>query len=303
MIQHLLDSCRERYPEIVREIEKSLYVDVLISGAFTSKKAKVITLTSTSIFVEETYELHKWHSNVKELEAASLEPVPEEETYAKEQLNIPRREGASLLGLPWDKENDTIAVSFPLEKAEPTKRGILSKVARIYDPLGLASPISLGGKLLYRDVCDAKRNWDDKLPNELMQNWVQWEERLPEQLTVPRSLAVHQEEVQSIELHAFGDASGKGVAAAVYAVVVQESGVNQGLVAARARLAKKGLTIPRLELVAGHMAVNLLTNVTEALKGFLLTTKYCWLDSTVALNWMHRSIILDKVSRRKQTVR
>ena len=53
-----------------------------------------------------------------------------------------------------------------------------------------------------------------------MQNWVQWEERLPEQLTVPRSLAVHQEEVQSIELHAFGDASGKGVAAAVYAVVV-----------------------------------------------------------------------------------
>ena len=204
---------------------------------------------------------------------------------------------------PWDKENDTIAASLPLEKAEPRKRGILSKVAKIYDPLGLASPISLGGKLLYRDVCDAKRNWDDKLPNELMQNWVQWEERLPEQLTVPRSLAVHQEEVQSIELHAFGDASGKGVAAVVYAVVVQELGVNQGLVAAQVRLAKKGLTIPRLELVSGYMAVNLLTNVTEALKGFLLTGKYCWLDSTVALYWMHRSIVLDQDSRRIQTVR
>ena len=150
-------------------MQKSFFVDDLISRA------------PTSIFAEGTFEqLHKWHSNVKELEAASLEPVPEEETYAKEQLHIPRREGASLLGLPWDKENDTIAVSFPLEKAEPTKRGILSKVARIYDPLGLASPISLGGKLLYRDVCDAKRNWDDKLPNELMQNWVQWQERLPE---------------------------------------------------------------------------------------------------------------------------
>ena len=37
--------------------------------------------------------MHKWLSNVKELEAASLEPVPEEDTYAKEQLNIPRREG------------------------------------------------------------------------------------------------------------------------------------------------------------------------------------------------------------------
>ena len=166
VIQDLVDSCRERYPEIVREIEKSLYVDDLISGAPTSKKGKVIKSTSTSIFAEGTFELHKWHSNVKELEAASLEPVPEEKTYAKKQLNIPRREGASLLRLPWDKENDTIAVSFPLEKAEPTKRGILSKVARIYDPLGLASPTSLRGKLLYRDVCDAKRNWDDKLPME-----------------------------------------------------------------------------------------------------------------------------------------
>ena len=133
MIQHLLDSCTERYPEIVREIEKSLYVDVLISRV------------PTSIFAEGTFEqLRKWHSNVKELEPASLEPVPEEETYAKEQLNIPSREGASLLGLPWDKENDTITVSFLLEKAEPTKRGILSKVARTYDPLGLTSPISLG---------------------------------------------------------------------------------------------------------------------------------------------------------------
>ena len=71
------------------------------------------------------------------------------------------------------------------------------------------------------------------------------------------------------------------MAAAVYAVVVQEKGVNQGLVASRARLAKKGLTIPRLELVSGHMAVNLLSNVSEALEGFPVTVKYCWLDSTV----------------------
>ena len=76
------------------------------------------------------------------------------------------------------------------------------------------------------------------------------------------------------------------MAAAVYAVVVQEKGVNQGLVALRARSAKKGLTIPRLELVSGHMAVNLLSNVSEALEGFPVTVKYCWLDSTVALHWI-----------------
>ena len=78
------------------------------------------------------------------------------------------------------------------------------------------------------------------------------------------------------------------MAAAVYTVVVQEKDVNQGLVASRARLAKKELTMPRLELVSGHMAMNLLSNVSEALEGFPVSVKYCWLDSTVALHWIRR---------------
>ena len=54
----------------------------------------------------------------------------------------------------------------------------------------------------------------------------------------------------------------------VYAVVQQESGKVQRLVTAKSRLAKTNLTIPRLELVAWHMAVNLAVNVRNALKGF-----------------------------------
>ena len=42
---------------------------------------------------------------------------------------------------------------FPSGVAEPTKGGILGKVATIYDPLGLVAPITLTGKLLYRDAC------------------------------------------------------------------------------------------------------------------------------------------------------
>ena len=60
-----------------------------------------------------------------------------------------------------------------------------------------------------------------------------------------------------------------GVAAAVYAVVQQSSGQTQGLVAAKARLAKQRLTIPRLELVSGHMASNLICYVRDELEGLL----------------------------------
>ena len=73
---------------------------------------------------------------------------------------------------------------------------------------------------------------------------------------------------------------------AVYAIVSQGSGVTQGLVAAKSRLAKQGLTIPRLELVSGHMGSNAVDNVRRALEGFPVTATYCWLDSTVALHWI-----------------
>ena len=74
------------------------------------------------------------------------------------------------------------------------------------------------------------------------------------------------------------------MAASVYAVIKQSSAISQGLVTAKARLAKQGLTIPRRELVSGHMAVNPLTNVQDALQGFPVTSLHCWLDSSVSLH-------------------
>ena len=95
-----------------------------------------------------------------------------------------------------------------------------------------------------------------------------------------------EELITSISLHSFGDACSQGVSTAVYAVTYQLTGVSQGLVTAKSRLAKKGLTIPRLELVSGHMAANLVNNVKEALQGFPVESVHCWLDSSVALHWI-----------------
>lgn len=59
-----------------------------------------------------------------------------------------------------------------------------------------------------------------------------------------------------------------------------------GLPTARVQLAKTGLSIPRLELVSGHMGTNFITNTRDALKGFLIGELHCLLDSTVALHWL-----------------
>ena len=110
--------------------------------------------------------------------------------------------------------------------------------------------------------------------------------KLPKQINVPRSVPNFKEPIQAIDLHGFGDASGDGTSAAVYAVVYQEAGVSQGIVEAKRRIAKKGLTIPRLELVSGQMVAKMTHNKRGALEGLPVRNCYGWLDSTVTFYWM-----------------
>ena len=45
---------------------------------------------------------------------------------------------------------------FPATPAEQTKRGILTNLAKVYDPLGIVSPVMLDGKVqrvLHREEC------------------------------------------------------------------------------------------------------------------------------------------------------
>ena len=104
-----------------------------------------------------------------------------------------------------------------------------------------------------------------------------------ERLVVPRPLTPFHQPVKSLYPHLFGNASKHGAAA--YAVVEQTSGTTQGLVCSRSRVAKKNLTIPRLELVTGHMAANLVANIEKAIGADRVTSLYYWLDLTVALYW------------------
>lgn len=114
---------------------------------------------------------------------------------------------------------------------ELTKRGVLRKLVKVYDPLGLVSPVTLKGKLIFRDVCDEKQPWDAKLNEPIAQRRKKWEQSLPLRQLVPRSIVSYQEPLQDIELHAFGDGSKRGVGATVYAVVREQSWTTQRLVA------------------------------------------------------------------------
>lgn len=44
--------------------------------------------------------------------------------------------------------------------------------------------------------------------------------------------------------------------------------------------------MPRLELVAGHMAANMANNVQQALTRWPVASINIWMDSTVVLYWL-----------------
>ena len=150
------------------------------------------------------------------------------------------------------ESKDTLTVTFPQDEIPSTKRELLKKLAKVYDPLGLTSALTLQGKLIYQDICNQKLPWDAQLTTNLTERVMKWEQTLPTGVTVPRPVINYREPVLSLELHAFGDASTQGVGAAVYAVIQQSSGTTQHLVAARGRLAKQGLTVPHLALVSAR---------------------------------------------------
>ena len=211
----------EEYNSIIQDqLEKGIVKPAPLIA--TEKKLK-----TSEIFQDATFKLHKWHSNEAELESMSQDEqanktdVP---TFAKEQFGTHGAE-SKLLGMSWNREKDTLSVVLDKERrAATTKRGALSNLASVYDPLGLVSPTTLQGKLIYRGMCEERLGWDQEFHEPLRKRWAEWYERLPDHYTVPRALTPYQDSVQAMCLHGFGDACKDGVSAVVYAVTKQESG-------------------------------------------------------------------------------
>ena len=180
LIDQHLNNLQHIYPNEVKEIRRSLHVEDLIGGERTVADARHLKQALQSIFKAGKFELYKWHSNVPSLEQRTPEEQTREgqptisqgdsQSYVKDQLEV-RQGETKLLGVPWNKEKDTIQITFPAQITNATKREVLGKIAKIYDPLGLASPITLEGKIIYREVCETRVPWDQKLPQELEISW------------------------------------------------------------------------------------------------------------------------------------
>ncbi|XP_071652615.1 uncharacterized protein [Temnothorax longispinosus] len=172
--------------------------------------------------------------------------------------------------------------------APNSKRSILSAIAKLYDPLGWVTPVTITAKIFMQHLWRARIAWDDAIPETLLPKWRELYSRLSHlsSLQIPRWTGLRADNLRA-EIHGFADASNVAYAAVVYLKVVSASGeITVTLLAGKSKVAPlKPLSVPRLELSAALLLARLIHFIRESLDLARLPY-HCWTDAKIVLAWL-----------------
>ena len=132
---------KEEGTEAANVLKKNFYVDDCLRSEKTEELAVERINSVTRMCAQGGFHLTKFTSN--------------------DHLPIERA-----LGVQWFVESDELGFKIVLKDKPLTRRGVLSTISSIYDPIGMATPILLPGKKILQELCRDKVDWDDPLPEE-----------------------------------------------------------------------------------------------------------------------------------------
>ena len=273
-----------------KAVDRNFYVDDLLLSL--NNESESITLISelTSMLSNRGFRLTKWISNDRNV----LNSVPESE----KSPNLSSREFDDLpyeraLGIRWNVETDSLEFHVQIQKKPETRRGILSIIASLFDPLGLISPVSLKGKIILQQLSRLRLGWDDPIPDYERQKWRDWLNVLPslKEVSIPRCVRLFTSTTPvQHDVHIFSDASTVGYGACAYLRIINEdSTVSISLLLGKSRLAPiKEVSIPRLELSGAVVACRLKEMIETELEIKINSYTY-WVDSMIVLGYIRNT--------------
>lgn len=259
-----LSRMRSAYPDAVRLMERSFYVDNLITSVNTIDEYQALRNEATAVMMKGQMNLRCWVSNVDK-------DRPDDVTR--------------VLGLVCHLDRDTLACTVSkIEQAVGhvfTKREMLAITNQ--DPIGFVCLVLLPPKLMLQEAWVQRLKWDEAVPDSLNSRFTKWVNQIDrlDEIEIPRWLG----KKNDVQLHVFADASKDAYAACIFARSVYKDKVKVTLLRAKSRLAPKFATIPRLELMACLIAVRLYKSTTEALSLSPCDSLF-WTDSTSVLWWI-----------------
>lgn len=213
------------------------------------------------------------------------------------------------LGVIWNLASDTFTFKVPENQKPFTRRGVLSTVNSLFDPLGFLAPIAIKGRMILRDITTENIEWDVPLPQSKYEEWRRWQESLSvlKNLHIPRTyVSFPVSQAKTIELCVFSDASVQAISAVAYLRITHDDGHHEvGYIFGKSKLAPQPeLTVPRLELCAAVLAVEVAETIMHEIDIKLDAVRY-FSDSKVVLGYIHneRRRFYVFVSNRVQRIR
>lgn len=276
------------YPLAASALLRDSYVDDIITGAATIADARRLRDQLIALLRAGGFELRKWAANSPLI----TQDLPSDHCRLDPQLLFAEPENnhtVKILGLVWSADRDSFSYRVDSEQIPATKRLILSKLARIYDPPGWLTPITFTAKLFVQKLWAGHLDWDEPAPEEINREWDAFQTQLNhvEGLSIPRYFNFFHESRSRHRLIGFCDASEQGYAAVLYLQSTASSGeISVSLLLAKSRVAPlKKVSLPRLELCGAHLLASL---VSRACQMFEQTFEdiTAFSDSAVALAWI-----------------
>ena len=289
-LRYFAEQCKNDLPLGSKFVDRNFYVDDGLTSVPSIEDGTRLVKEVTELCNRGGLRLHKFASNNRHI--METIPMSERATDVK-NLDIDSQDMPMerVLGIRWNVDSDTFSFKVSLEKKPTTRRGILSTVASLYDPLGLVAPVTLNGKRILQEMCRSGMKWDDEISEELRPRWEQWYNELYqlENIEIPRCYyPADFDEVCRVELHHFFDASIMGYGQCSYLRLMNQNGdVHCSLVFAKARVAPtKIVTIPRLELTAAVVSVKV-SSMLKAELEYQNIQEFFWTDSQVVLGYIN----------------
>jgi len=270
---------------IVEAIDQDFYMDDYLGSYDTEDEAVETAIKLMDCLSKSHFRLTKWISNSKTV----MKSLPASELSKKVvNLDLSHLPIERTLGVTWDPNTDTIRVSTVNKKFPSTKRGALSLVSSIFDPLGLVTLSVLEPKLIIQELWRRKADWDESLPDDLQSRLNNWKSTITSISEVSVKRWYGSQRSSHRELHVFADASEKAFGAVSYLKIKSDSTILVSFIIAKSRLApiKGPLTIPKLELQAAVIATRLKETILQRLQvpdGCI----YFWSDSKTVLKYIN----------------
>ena len=268
-------------------MRRNFYVDDCLKSVASEHRAVRLVDQLRRLLSNGGFRLTKWISNSRDV----IESVPlSERAGSIKEVDLDNLPIERALGIQWDVQSDVFRFKIVVKDRPATRRGILSVVSSIYDPLGFVSPVILVAKAILRDLCKKGLGWDDKIPPEHLARWQAWLQELPklQQFHVERCLKpCHFGRIVSSQLHNFSDASQEGYGAVSYLRVVNsERNIHCAFLIGKSRQNPlKAVTIPRLELTAAVVATRLSKTMLCELD-VAIDKIFFWTDSECVLRYI-----------------